>query len=99
MSEHRNGKGSSPRNIFSTNWRSNYDHIDWSETWFTAEDNVLLQALSDGTDYVVPKGTIVKIKGSTVYTFNNPEQEKIVELNMTPAFIRNSGKFTKNPPQ
>ena len=88
----QNGKGSSPRNIFSANWRNGYDGIDWAETWYTNKDNVILTSM-EPMDYLMPVNTVVKIRGSTVYTFG--KDDKIVELNMMPSFIRNSGFFSK----
>lgn len=32
MSDNQNGKGDSPRNIFSRDFRENYDLIDWKKS-------------------------------------------------------------------
>jgi hypothetical protein len=86
-----NGKGDSPRNIFSTEWRNNYDQIDWAEYWKVIEYGTLLTDY-DGNDILVSVGTVVKILRGNVYLIDNGKE---YGMNITQGWIRNCGRFER----
>lgn len=96
-----NGKGSSPRNIFSKSWRENYDGVCWSASrWKLLGDSVYtLHASSDSVEINIRPEDLVEIYPGSVPILiradNSFANKRVQMTNVPTCHIENSGLFKK----